>query len=528
MTTRATPQTQLTRGTLIAGCLAVALAQIGIATPAVLNGLFQADPVLSPNASELTWISTAFNLAVTILELNFGVMGDLFGRKRLLIIGALAMAVGELLGGTAPFIGMLFVGQAVSGIGAGMLFPSSLSTLAARTHTSHDRARAISVWAACLSLGGFIAPLIAGITGSFGSWRWALIAVSAIAVISIIVTSLWAQESSSPEGRSLDWPGQFTILIALFALIFAVVQGPNDGWGNFRVVGAFVVGAVFLGLFVWIEQRTAKPMLRVSIFANRAFAVAAIVAVAGMFAFLGTAYTTSIRIGAIQGQSPLWTAYAFLLLNGVNFVLAVPVGRLLSRIEAKWVLAMGLAGIAIGDFWAMLVPIENSSPWPMTPPLLFVGLGFLFVVASITVVAVNAVPPHLTGMASATTSLLRDFGMTLGPAIGAAIALNRSAAAVRDEISGSSLSTHQKDASLELLHHAGPLALREAPRGSAAGAAHDLAVLALGHGYAIGYLACGIAALAAALLTVTSLHGKKAQLETVGIAEEESSNGSVE
>ncbi|MGH3495666.1 MAG: MFS transporter, partial [Sciscionella sp.] len=152
----------LTPGTRIATALAVLVAQVGLAIPAVLNGLFQEN--LHTTSSQLTWISDAFLVPVALLELTFGVLGDLFGRKRLLIGGSLLMAIGELLSTLTPgaatsntaSIGILWTGQALTGIGAGALFPTTLAMVAAGTHTAQSRARGIAIWAAALSSGGFV------------------------------------------------------------------------------------------------------------------------------------------------------------------------------------------------------------------------------------------------------------------------------------------------------------------------------------------------------------------------------------
>src|ERR1700733_11500657 len=152
----------LSPGTLAAAALAVLVAQVALAIPAVLNGLFQQD--LGTSSSQLTWISDAFLVPVTLLELTFGVLGDLFGRKRLLVGGSLLMAIGEGLSVLTPAAGasntgaisLLWTGQALTGIGAAVLFPTTLAMVAAGTHTVRDRARGIAIWAAALSTGGFI------------------------------------------------------------------------------------------------------------------------------------------------------------------------------------------------------------------------------------------------------------------------------------------------------------------------------------------------------------------------------------
>src|SRR6266496_1570268 len=170
MTTTRVPSTEtrsgaaapprLTTGTLVAAAIAVCVAQVGLAIPAVLNGLFQQD--LHTTSAQLTWISDAFLVPVTLLELTFGVLGDLFGRKRLLVGGALLLSIGELIAVLTPGVSastdtrvlVLWTGQILAGIGAAALFPTSLAMVAAGTHTVGHRSRALTIWAAALASGG--------------------------------------------------------------------------------------------------------------------------------------------------------------------------------------------------------------------------------------------------------------------------------------------------------------------------------------------------------------------------------------
>jgi MFS family permease len=495
----------LSRGTLIAACLAVCVAQVGLAIPATLNGLFQSD--LHPIGSQLTWISDAFLLPVTVLELTFGVLGDLFGRKRLLVGGAGLLAAGELVAALASGVHVLWVGQALAGLGAAALFPTSLAMIAASTHTTRDRARGIAIWAAALSTGGFVAPVLGGITGNYGSWRWAFIIVLAIGAASAVVSLLLAQDSSAPTGRSLDWGGQVTILIGLFALLYGVIQGQSDGWGAPSVIIAFVIAAVFLVLFVVAERKARSPMLRLDLFRNRAFTVASIIAVVGMFSFLGTAYATSIRLGPIQHQSPLRTSVAFILLNGITLALLPVTSRLLAKLNPRFLLSAGLLLMAAGDFIAATLDVHDTALTSLILPLALVGIGFAFSVSSITATAVNTVPNHYAGMASASTSLLRDFGFTLGPAIIGAVALSNAASNFSAHLATSSLAESAKAAAAEVAAEGGPLAVNSVPPSSPPGAAASLAVDALGGGYAIGYIVCGVAALVSCVLAAVALRG---------------------
>ncbi|WP_095850121.1 MFS transporter [Streptomyces sp. Ag82_O1-15] len=499
----------LTTGTLVAGLLAVCLAQIGLAIPATLNGLFQSD--LHPVGSQLTWISDAFLLPVAVLELTFGLLGDLFGRKRLLIGGASLIAAGELVSATASGIHQLWTGQALAGLGAAALFPTSLAILAAGTTSPAQRARVIAMWAALLSTGGFLAPLLGGITATYGSWRWSFVVVTAIAAASAAVSALFAVNSNAPAGRSLDVAGQLTIGLGLFSLLYAIIQGPTDGWASPSIIIAFALAAVFLAAFVLAEKRAKSPLLRLDLFRNRAFAVASVVAVVGMFAFLGTAYSVSIRLGPVQDQAPMRTALAFVLLNGITLVMLPLTERLLRTAAPGLLLGAGLLLIAAGDYWAATLPITDSAFTSLILPLGLVGLGFAITVSSITATAVNAVPVHLAGMASATTNLLRDFGFTLGPAIIGAVALSRAASNFSDSLHDSALPGALKGAGTAVLDEGGPLAVNGASTTSPKLAdLHPLALDALGHGYSIGFVVCGSAALFSALLALITLRGRAA------------------
>jgi MFS family permease len=536
----------LSRGTLVSAAVAVCLAQVSLAIPAVLNGLFTTD--LGPTSSQLTWITDAFLVPVCLLELTFGVLGDLFGRKRLLIIGAVVLAVGEAVAVATPGAGtatgtrvlVLWIGQILAGIGAAALFPTSLAMVAAGTHTSRHRAGSVAIWAAALSFGGTISSVLGGLVAKahFGSdpnagWRWAFVVVAVLGVVSAVISTLAAKDSRAPAGRSLDWPGQVSIAVALFALLFAVVQGPTSGWGSAEVITGFVVAVVFAAAFIVAERRSAAPLLRLDLFANRAFAVAAAVTVLAMFAFLGLAYATSIRLSAIQGFSPLKTSIAFLFLNGMALILLPLTSRLLEGFNPKWPLTAGCLLIAAGGLWLAAVPATDLSLAPVIVPFILAGAGFALAVSSVTAVAVNTVPNHLTGMASGATNMLRDFGFTLGPAVVGAVALSNAAS----RIAGSLTASPSLRAALAAFNAApahvpaaqqasvaaavgavnsGPLGANAVPA-TVPGAGgkptpfnplQDIAFHALSHAYSVGYLICGIAALAAALLAVSAVRGR--------------------
>jgi Major Facilitator Superfamily len=235
--------------------------------------------------------------------------------------------------------------------------------------------------------------------------------------------------------------------------------------------------------------------------------IACLVAVVGMFAFLGTAYATSIRLGPIQHQSTMRTAVPFLLLQGPAFVLIPLTSRLLERFNPRWVLAGGFAIMAIGQFLAITLDVTDLSLWSLVVPIGLVGIGFALAISSLTAASINTVPLHYAGMASATANLLRDFGFTLGPAVVGAVALSSAANKFNSLLPRAGLSRGDLQAAHTVGAEGGPLAVNGLMPGTPGSAAHPFAMSALGHGYAIGYALCGIASVVAALLTVIGMHG---------------------
>lgn len=535
----------LTAGTLVAAALGVFLAQYALSTPAGLNGLFQQD--FNTSASELTWITDAFLVPVTVLELTFGLMGDLFGRKRLLIGGSVLLAVGCLICVATPGqsadhslrLAVMWAGQLVAGVGAAAVIPTTLAMVAAATHTTRSRTRSLAIWAAALSMGSVLSPLACGVAArvQFGSdpdsgWKWGFLSVVVLAVVTAAV-SLRAQDSSAPEGRSLDWMGQIAIGVVVFGLLFAVIQGPTSGWGSPAVIGGCVAAAVFLVIFIIAELRHPAPLLRLDLFANRSFSVAAFVTVVGMFSYLGTGYVTSIRLTAIQGFTPLRASIAFVVFNGVAALVQLPIAaRLMQHYNPKWILGGGLVLIAAGDFWLSQISYDVHSVAALTGPLLLAGAGTAFALTAVTAVVIDTVPNHLAGMASGWASLLRDFGFTLGPAIVGAIALSQAQSQIARQVAGDPKLQQALDAfnasaasapaaqrpALEAAIGAvnsGPLGANGVPATIQLGDGStvpfnplkDTAFQALAHAFSNGFFIVGVCALAAAVIAVTLIRG---------------------
>ncbi|MFJ9711517.1 MFS transporter [Streptomyces sp. NPDC101234] len=478
---------KLDAGTLIACCLAVAAAQLCITVPSPINGEIQA--AFGASGSQVAWVTSAFILPTAILELNFGVLGDLFGRKRLLVLGGFVLALGELLNATSQNITMLWIGQALAGVGAAALFPSSLAVIAAATPDEKDRAKAVSTWALSISLASAVGPLSSGVLATVADFRWAFVPPVVLGIAVGIAGWALVTDSRAPEGRALDWPGQITVAVGLTALLWGIIEGGDRGWSSPSIVLALVLAAVALAGFVFAEKRAVSPMFNLDLLRIPSFAAAAVVALTGMFGFIGTAYVVSIRLGAVMHLSALRAGMPFVILQLIPLLLAPVLSRMLTRVEPRWLLMGGLLPMAAGQFWIAALPITTTSLAAFIGPVLLLGVGFICVVSSLTSAAVNAVPIEMTGMASGATSLVREFGQGLGPAVISTVAMSAASSALAGKLSGA-------DAGMEAA--AGPLAVVNAGSDSARAAAQD----ALAHGMSLGVVICGCASLLGAVVTL--------------------------
>ncbi|GAB3175444.1 MFS transporter [Streptomyces incanus] len=498
-------------GTLTAACAAVFVAQVANALPASLLGLFQED--LGTRGSQLTWITAAFMIAVVVFEFTFGVLGDLFGRRRLLASGAALVGVGSVVAAAAPTVQVLWVGAALNGLGAGAMFPGSLTMIADVARSAQERARAIALWSGCLSAGAALSPFIGGMFAKIGSWRGSFLVLVALAFVSMVLALTLATESRAPEGRRLDVPGQIAFALGLILVLYAAVEGPEKGWGEPDVIGGFAIGACFLIAFLLIERRSDSPILNLTLFRDRAFSVASVVAVIGMLAFLGACFSISMWLGPVQHQDPLRVAIPFLLLQGPAFVLIPVVSRLLHRVAPTWLLTSGFVLMAIGSFLCTQLDVTDRSLTPFVLPAGLIGIGFALSVSSITAVALNSVPGRLAGMASATTNMLRDLGFALGPVVVSAVALSHAGKVFSSNLAGADLPPDQLGAATEIGQAAGPIAVNSLPPGAPGSAAHSVALDALGSGFGIAFVVCGIAAVVAAVVTVVGMAGVRAPQE---------------
>jgi len=495
---------------ILAAVFGALVAQMCLTALAPLIALFQSD--LGASATDLTWLTAAIFAPTAVLELNFGVLGDMFGRRRLVIGGQAMCAVGALVAMIAGNVGTLAVGFIFMGFGAAALLPSTLATIAALSTSQADRAKAIARWAVAIALGSALSPLCGAILAQKVNLHAAFIVHVAVAIVGIVVSSLWLPDTKSPEGRTLDWGGQILCGIGLLAFVYAVIQGADQGWSSAGVISAFVIAVVGIIAFVYVELRHPSPMFQVRLLKIPAFRAAALTGLLGMLSFLGMAYSMTLKMGPINGKGPIALALPYVILQIIPLLLGPWLGKVLHHVSPRTLLVVGLVVMAAGQLWFVSLGEGQVGLGSITGPILLVGVGFIFMFSSLTAAAVNSVPHDMLGMASGATSLVRETGQTLGAAVVGAIALTHASSLIKQQVPGLGLPAKVTGQVLGINQEAGPLAVANVPfPAQVAKAVQPVAHSALERGFDVGVTVMACLSLVAAVVVAITMRGAAAR-----------------
>src|ERR1700733_7447911 len=301
---------------LILALLGTAQLMVVLDATVVNIALPSAQKALSFSDSNRQWIVTAYSLTFGSLLLLFGRVGDLWGRKRTLMIGLVAFGVVSAVGGAAQSFGMLVTARAFQGAAGALLAPSALSLLTTTFTEPRERGIAFGIYGAVAGAGGAVGLLLGGVLTEYLSWRWCLYVNVALAVVAVAgAVRLLAAHPRDPDVH-IDWPGTVLVVAGLVALVYGLSEADTKGWGAVTTDVLLVAGGVLLAAFVLVERRVQHPLLPLRIAVNRfrggaylAIGLSAI-GVFGIFLFLTYYLQESL------GYSPVKTGLAFLPMIG--------------------------------------------------------------------------------------------------------------------------------------------------------------------------------------------------------------------
>jgi EmrB/QacA subfamily drug resistance transporter len=395
---------------------------VNVALPAIREDL-------GASFTDLQWVVDAYALALAALVLTAGSLADRLGRRRLFAAGLAIFSVASLLCALAPDSTFLNLARALQGVGGAVMFAVSLALIAQEFPAGRERGFAMGMYGATIGAAVAIGPLVGGaLTDSLG-WESIFYLNVPIGIAALAVTRLKLHESRDPNATGVDWPGVATFSGALFLLVLALLRGNAEGWGSTLILSLFAGAAGALGAFVVAERRVAEPMLPLGLFKRRTFTgvqLAAFTLSGSMFALF--LYLT-LYLQSYLGHSPLGAGLRYLPITVISFFVAPIAGALLSRMQARLMLSVGLAGVGAGLL--LMGGIDADSEWTtLLGGFLVAGAAIGLLNPVIADVAMSVVPREQSGMASGINDTFRQVGIAVGIAVWGAILVGRGAGEV--------------------------------------------------------------------------------------------------
>jgi EmrB/QacA subfamily drug resistance transporter len=375
---------------------------------------------LNIGISELEWVFNGYALTFGVLMLTGGKLADLFGRRRIFVVGLVIFTLASLACGLATNAEMLIGARVVQGVGSALMNPATLSIITA-TFPPRQRGMAIGIWAGVAAMALAIGPLVGGLITQHIGWNWIFFINVPVGILAIVVTRLVVAESRDTSvGQRLDLPGLVSSAIALFALTYGLIEANTYGWTSGRILGLFAVAVVGLALFVVLELRQRAPMLDLSLFKNGTFAGANTVMLFVGLAMFGVFFYNSLFIQNIMGYSAVQTGATFLPMTMLIILVAPVAGRFSDRVGSRWLMGVGMVFLSVSLFLFSRLDI-GSNFWDLLPGLIVGGFGMALVMTPTTAAAMGSVPVDKAGVGSAVLNSMRQVGGSLGIAVMGAI-----------------------------------------------------------------------------------------------------------
>ena len=365
------------------------------------------------------WIVDAYLLTLSALILIAGSMSDLFGRKRIFVVGLLGFGVASLLCAFAPGVTFLIVARGLQGIAGSLLVPSSLAMIMS-TFGGEAQGRAIGTWTAWTGISFLVGPLLGGALVDAGSWRWVFAINVAPIAATLAVVSRLPPDRPPDSGRRVDLRGAALCAAGLGGVTFALIELPRAGWGAPGVWIPFSAGAALLVAFVRWELAAPDPMLDCALFRVRSFAVGNVATVAIYAGLSASTFMLTLFLQQIVGYSALGAGLSLLPVTLLMFVLAPSFGRWAGRHGPRWFMSAGplVAGAGLALLGRMGIhPVYARD---VLPGVLVFGLGLSAMVAPLTAAVLGGIEERRAGIASAVNNAVaRVAGLLAIAAVGA-------------------------------------------------------------------------------------------------------------
>ena len=403
---------------------------VNVAIPAMSTGL-------NTTLDQILWVLNSYILVYAVLLITAGRLGDLYGQRNLFAIGLLVFTVASALCGLAQNPVELIGARVLQGVGGALLTPQTLAILTS-IFPPERRGAAFGVWGGVAGLATLAGPTVGGAIITYIDWRWIFYINVPIGIAALVATFLVIPDLRPGRRHGWDIVGMVIATAGLFAIVFGLIEGERYNWGQIEsypitipeVIGA---GVALIVLFVIWERFQAEPLVPLSLFADRNFAVANWIAAAISFGMLSMFLPFTIYLQSVRGFSALVAGLTLAPMSLMSMFTAPFAGRMADRVGGKYILMTGILLFTIGMASLGLVAGPDSTWINFLVPAAVAGLGIGMTFAPMTTVAMRNVSPRVAGSASAVLNTIRQLGAAIGSAVIGALLQNRLATTLHDQ-----------------------------------------------------------------------------------------------
>jgi EmrB/QacA subfamily drug resistance transporter len=390
---------------------------VNIAIPNIISSLHS-------SLDQVLWVLNGYTLVYAALLISGGRLGDLFGPRRLLLLGVTIFVIASIACSMSQSASELIAARLVQGVGGGLLTPQTLAMIPA-IFPERRRGAAIGLWSGAAGLAAAVGPTLGGVLVTNAGWRSIFVVNVPLAALAIAGAYLLLPAASPGRRHRLDLGGILLATSGLFAIVFALVEGERYGWGTITgpqtIPGMAAAGILLLIVFVFWERQQPEPLLPLRLFSNPNFAVSGAVIAVFQVVMLTFIITASLYFQTARHMSPL-AAGISLVPAPLAVMLAGPIaGRLSDRIHPKFILMIGLLLGAAGLSWVIGSASTNAGTRTFIVPLLVTGSGLGCGFAVVMTLGMRGIPGQLAGAASGVLNTFRQVGGAMGGAIAAAL-----------------------------------------------------------------------------------------------------------
>jgi EmrB/QacA subfamily drug resistance transporter len=393
---------------------------VGVALPSIREDLGFSE-------TSLAWVVNAYLLTFGGFLLLGGRLGDLFGHRRLFLLGIALFTTASLACGLATSQAFLITARAVQGLGAAVVSAVALSLMMTLFTEPAERAKAMGIFGFVASGGGSIGVLLGGILTDVLNWHWIFLVNVPVGVLVCVLTlKLVPSSRALATAERLDVAGAVTVTAALMLAVYAIVNGNQEGWFSTQTLGFLGGGVVLLAIFLGIEARVRSPLMPLGLFRLRNVAIANVVGVLWAAAMFAWFFLSALYLQLVLGYSPLQVGLAFLPGNLIMGVLSVGLSaKLVLRFGFRPPLATGLLLAALGLLLFARAPVDGSFVVDVLPSMILLGLGAGMAFNPVLLAAMSDVDESEAGLASGVVNTSFMMGGALGLAVLASLAASR-------------------------------------------------------------------------------------------------------